>query len=219
MKHIINEGTKIHMKKVLISGFDAFGGDVQNASEEIVKRLPQQIGTLKICACVLPTEAEASVQILKAKIKSWNPDYVVNLGLAKGRKAISIERIAINIDDFSIPDNAGKQYIDTKIEAHGADGYFSNLSIKALLKKMQEAGYPVYISNTAGTFVCNHVMYAMQFLAHTTYPHLKTGFIHVPDMDDTKENGLPLEEMVSAIQCLLSHLEEKEIAVESGTLW
>lgn len=205
--------------KVLVSGFDAFGDDQINPSLEIVKRLPSQINDIEIYPIEIPTQAKRSVEMLKAKIVEIRPDFVLNVGVAKGREAISIERVAINVDDFSIPDNAGDQPIDNKIEANGEDGYFSNLPIKALMMAMKQEGHPVYISNTAGTFVCNHVMYAMQYLVHQTYPEMKTGFIHVPAIKGENQVGMPLQEMVDSILCLITHLNDSDIKKEAGSLW
>lgn len=203
------------MKKVLISGFDAFGKSSSNPSLEIIQQLPSQIGDFSICTLEIPTQAKRSVEILKTKIEELQPDYVINLGVASGREAISIERIAINVDDFRIPDNAGEQPFDQAIEEEGQDGYFSNLSIKALIKIMKEQGHSVILSNTAGTFVCNHVMYAMQHLVHTKYPKMKTGFVHVPDIDEHHS----LIAMVEAICCLVAHLDVEEIKSNEGQLW
>lgn len=205
--------------KVLVSGFDAFGEDRINPSLEIVKHLPKQINDIEIYPIKIPTQAKQSVEILKAKIKEIRPDFVLNIGVAKGRETISIERIAINVDDFSIPDNAGYQPIDIEIEANGKDGYFSNLPIKTLMIAMKQEGYNAYISNTAGTFVCNHVMYAMQYLVRHEYPKMKTGFIHVPAIKSENQVGMQLQEMVDAILCLITHLNDSNIKQEAGSLW
>ncbi|MBO6387198.1 pyroglutamyl-peptidase I, partial [Enterococcus casseliflavus] len=107
-------------------------------------------------------------------------DVVLNIGQAGGRFAISPERVAINVDDARIPDNEGNQPVDEAIQPQGQPAYFSQLPIKAMVAAMKEAGIPAVVSNTAGTFVCNHIMYQVQYMIDTKYPTLKGGFIHVP---------------------------------------
>ncbi|WP_430610205.1 pyroglutamyl-peptidase I [Enterococcus sp. DIV0876] len=165
---------------ILITGFDPFGGEAINPALEAVKLLPDTIHGAKIIKAEIPTVFGKSAAIVAEKIDAHHPDVVLNIGQAGGRFAISPERVAINIDDARIPDNEGNQPVDEVIQQDGEPAYFTQLPIKAMVEAMKEAGIPAVVSNTAGTFVCNHIMYQVQYMIDKKYPTIKGGFIHVP---------------------------------------
>ncbi len=166
--------------KVLITGFDPFGGESVNPALEAVMALPDRIGETEVIKLEIPTVFRKSLETIKAGIEKYQPDIVIAVGQAGGRFGITPERVAINVDDARIADNAGNQPVDTKVAEAGDAAYFTNLPIKAMTQAMVNAGIPASISNTAGTFVCNHVMYGILHLIHTEYPAMRGGFIHVP---------------------------------------
>ncbi len=168
------------MMKILITGFDPFGGESINPALEAVKLLPNEIAGAKIIKVEIPTVFEKSLEKLEEYIAEYTPDITICVGQAGGRFTVNPERIAINMDDARIKDNEGNQPIDIKIKEDGAPAYFSNLPIKAMVKNMSDNGIPAAVSNTAGTFVCNHIMYGLLYLIDKKYPNMKGGFIHVP---------------------------------------
>ena len=166
--------------KCLITGFEPFGVDAINPSQEAVLALPDQIGDITLIKAALPVvHGDASDQ-LKALMVEHRPDVVVCVGQAGGRTGLTIERVAINVDDYPIPDNAGHQPVDQPIAAQGPVAYFLTLPNKAIVQAWRQAGYPASLSNTAGTFLCNHVAYAAAHFAAHHFPAMKTGFIHIP---------------------------------------
>lgn len=166
--------------KVLITGFDPFGGENINPGLEAVKALPDTIEGAEVIKLQIPTVFRKSLALIEENIIKHNPDIVISIGQAGGRSGITPERVAINMDDASIEDNEKNQPIDTTIFEDGEAAYFSNLPIKAMVKELHNAGLPASISNTAGTFVCNHVMYGIMYMIDKKYPNMRGGFIHVP---------------------------------------
>ncbi len=166
--------------KVLVTGFDPFGGEKVNPSIEAVKRLPDKIAGADIIKVELPTVFGKSIERLEKALNEHQPDITICVGQAGGRSRISVERVAININDGRIPDNEGNQPIDEPIFEDGENAYFSNLPIKAMVKAMKDENIPAEVSNTAGTYVCNHVMYGLLYYINKQYPSMKGGFIHIP---------------------------------------
>lgn len=166
--------------RVLITGFEPFGGEITNPAYEAVKGLPDQISDIQIIKSEIPTAFQVSIQKIEALIKTHLPDVVICVGQAGGRSNITIERVGINVDDAGIPDNLGKQPIDEAIYLDGPAAYFSTLPIKAIVKALRENGIPASVSNSAGTYVCNHIMYGLLHVLKTEYPGVRGGFIHVP---------------------------------------
>ncbi|AML59606.1 Pyrrolidone-carboxylate peptidase [Serratia rubidaea] len=165
---------------VLITGFEPFDGERVNPSWEVVKQLnDMELSGVRIVARQLPCVFGASLTALNAAIDELAPQMVLAVGQAGGRSDISLERVAINIDDARIPDNQGQQPIDEPIVADGPAAYFSTLPIKAVVDSMREAGIPASVSQTAGTYVCNHVMYGLLHRLRDQ-PAIKGGFIHIP---------------------------------------
>ena len=164
---------------ILLAGFEPFGGHPLNPSWLIAAALHRrQIAGHRVLAAQLPTVFGASLARLHALLDQHRPALVVCLGLAAGRSALSIERVAINVNDARIPDNAGAQPVDAPIVADGPAAYFATLPVKAIVRALRLRGFPAGVSQTAGTFVCNHVFYGL--MHHTAGQALKAGFIHVP---------------------------------------
>ena len=166
--------------KILITGFDPFGGEAINPAWEAVKLLPSKILDAEIITLEIPTVFNQSAVVVQAAMTEHQPNVVLNIGQAGGRFGITPERVAINRDDARIPDNEGQQPIDEVIQVTGEAAYFTQLPIKAMVDGIKNSGIPASVSNTAGTFVCNHIMYQVQYLIATEFPTVKAGFIHVP---------------------------------------
>lgn len=166
--------------KVLVTGFNPFGGEKINPSFEAVKKLEAIIAGYEIVKYEIPTVFHKSIKELEIAIIKENPDIVICVGQAGGRFNLTVERVAINVDDARIPDNEDNQPIDKAIFEEGENAYFSNLPIKLMVEEIRKAGIPASLSNSAGTFVCNHLMYGLLHLIYTKYPRIRGTFIHVP---------------------------------------
>lgn len=185
---------------LLLTGFDPFDGAKSNPSWDAASALDGcVIGGHRIAARRLPTEFEASLRALRAAIRETWPSLVVCTGLAGGRKELSLERVAINVDDARIADNIGAQPVDTRIAARGPAAYFTTLPIKAMLAALEKQGIPAHVSQTAGTFVCNHVFYGLMHALRRT-PGVRGGFIHVPRAG---RGGMPLDQIVEGLRIAL----------------
>lgn len=185
---------------LLLTGFDPFDGAKSNPSWDAASALDGcVIGGHRIAARRLPTEFEASLRALRAAIRETGPSLVVCTGLAGGRKELSLERIAINVDDARIADNIGVQPVDARIAARGPAAYFTTLPIKAMLAALEKQGIPAHVSQTAGTFVCNHVFYGLMHALRRT-PGVRGGFIHVPRAG---RGGMPLDQIVEGLRIAL----------------
>ena len=180
------------MKVILLTGFEPFGGDSLNPSEEIARALHGQvIARHRVVGALLPCVFGAAIKELKRHIRLHEPALVVCLGLAGGRAEITPERVAINVDDARIPDNAGQQPIDKSVVKSGPAAYFSTLPIKAIVQQLQKRGLPAAVSQTAGTFVCNHVFYGLMHELARHNPGVRGGFIHVPCLPEQTKKGQP----------------------------
>ena len=168
--------------KVLVTGFDPFGGEKLNPALEAIKSLPSEIQGAEVRWLEVPTVFYKSAKILEEEIRIYQPDIVLCIGQAGGRKGLTPERVAINQDDARIQDNEGNQPIDRPIQLDGPPAYFSSLPIKAMVQAIKEEGLPASVSNTAGTFVCNHLMYQVLYLVEKEFPTIKAGFMHIPYM-------------------------------------
>lgn len=168
------------MKKVLVTCFEPFGGESINPSQMAVTQLPNEIDDIKVVKQVIPTVYNKSIDTLYRVLKKEIPDAVICIGQAGGRPNMTVERVAVNIDDAPMEDNEGNQPIDAPIFIDGPSAYFATLPIKAMVKNCNDIGIPATISNTAGTFVCNHLMYAACHYAALNQPQLKAGFVHIP---------------------------------------
>ena len=193
------------MSKILVTGFEAFDKSALNPSAEIVKALKGD----DLVTAILPVVfGQASAQ-LRELIDLHKLSAVLCLGLAVGRSEITPERIAINLDNARIADNAGNQPLEQKIIADGPDGHFSTLPIEKMVASMKAAGIPASISLSAGTFVCNHIFYVLQdYLKDSS---IKSGFMHVPLMDEQRREyptlpTMPIRQMVAGVQISLDVL-------------
>ena len=211
--------------KILITGFDPFDGESINPALEAVKKLPDTILDQEIIKIEIPTVFRKSLEKLEENIQKHNPDVVISIGQAGGRFGITPERVAINIDDARIKDNDGNQPIDISIYEDGEAAYFSSLPIKAMVKKLNDNGIPASVSNTAGTFVCNHVMYGILYLIDKKYPNIRGGFIHVPYIPSqvtTKPNtpSMSIDDIAKGLELSIKAVIENssDIKTVGGTI-
>ncbi|APU72464.1 pyroglutamyl-peptidase I [Companilactobacillus crustorum] len=166
--------------KILVTGFGPFGTDKINPAIEAVKKLPSEIEGAEIIKLEIPTIFNKCAEVVHQAILDNKPDYVLDIGQAGGRYALTPERVAINFDDGRIADNAGFQPRNQPIHKDGENAYFTQLPVKAMAQAVIEAGIPSYVSTTAGTYVCNHIMYQVQYMIDKEFPDLKAGFMHIP---------------------------------------
>jgi pyroglutamyl-peptidase len=166
--------------KVLVTGFDPFGGESINASLEAVRRLPARIGALEIVTAALPTSYRRSLPELEAAIGRAGPQIVLCVGQAGDRAALCVERVAINIRDARISDNDGAQPADVPVVPGGPAAYLATLPVRAAVAALRAEELPAQLSMSAGTFVCNHVFYFLMHLAATRRHPFRAGFLHVP---------------------------------------
>ena len=170
-------------KRVLVTGFTPFGGESINPSWEIVRALPDVMSGCRIEKLRVPTEFGRAIDTARKAIDKFQPDVVLCFGQAGGRSRMSVERVAINVDDAAIADNAGIQLIDQPIYRDGPAAYFCTAPAKAMVAAMIKAGVPAEVSNTAGTFVCNHLIYGVLHHLAINRSAARAGFIHVPFME------------------------------------
>lgn len=208
-------------KKILLTGFDAFGGASLNPSWLVVQALRgRQIAGHRVVATQFPTMFGEALSHLEDLMKQHQPALVVLVGQAGGRSAISLERVAINVNDAPLADNAGAQPIDTPVVQGGPVAYFSSLPIKAMLAALQREGIAAEVSQTAGTFVCNHVFYGLMHLLATrcALRHTRGGFVHVPWLPEQGAPSMALDEMVRglslAVRCAL--VTEQDASLGAG---
>ncbi|MFS9314014.1 pyroglutamyl-peptidase I [Streptococcus infantis] len=210
--------------KILVTGFDPFGGEKVNPALEAVKSLPSVIHGAEIRWVEIPTVFYQSAEVLEAEIVRYQPDVVLCIGQAGGRASLTPERVAINQDDARIPDNQGNQPIDTPIRLDGEAAYFSTLPIKAMVQAIKEVGLPATVSNTAGTFVCNHLMYQALYLADKKFPHMRAGFMHIPYMIEQVINkpntaSMNLADIVKGIEATIGAIvdyKDKDLKIVGG---
>jgi pyroglutamyl-peptidase len=211
--------------KALVTGFEPFGGERVNPAFEALGHLPPRLGAVALATAVLPAVFGEALDALEEAVRETTPDIVLCVGLAGGRAALSLERVAINIDDARIPDNKGRQPIDLPVVAGGPAAYFTTLPIKAAVAALREAGLPAIVSNSAGTFVCNHVFYGLMHLAATRELDLRGGFLHVPYLPSqaARQDGAPsmaLEDIVRGVEIVLrvAAARHDDIAVAEGAI-
>jgi len=211
--------------KALVTGFEPFGGESVNPALEAVLRLPLVLDALEIATAPLPSVFGRALAALEDALVTTRPDIVLCVGQAGGRAELSLERVAINVDDARIPDNDGQQPIDRPVVVGGPAAYFATLPIKAAARALREAGLPAVVSNTAGTFVCNHVFYGLMHLAATRHLPLRGGFLHVPFLPSqaARLGGAPsmaLDDIVQGIEIVLAVAAARveDIAVPEGMI-
>lgn len=211
------------MMNILITGFDPFGGEAINPALEAVKLLPDEIDGHKIDKLEIPTVFNKSKVVVEEQLNQKEYDIVLAIGQAGGRFELTPEGVGINIDDARIPDNEGNQPIDEVIQTTGAAAYFSNLPVKRMTEGIKSQGVPARLSNTAGTFVCNHILYQLGYLEATQFPNIKFGFIHVPFIpeqvtDKVEKPSMSLETIAKGLKVALEVVIEsdKDIKVALG---
>lgn len=208
--------TQVSTRTVLLTGFEPFNGAAINPSWEAVRALDGWSGPgFAVVARQLPCVFGTALDVLRESIAGVKPDIVIAVGQAGGRSEMSLERVAINVDDASIRDNAGNQPVDTPIAADGPAAYFTTLPVKAIVKALRLRGFPSGVSQTAGTFVCNHVFYGL--MHHAVGQPLKAGFIHVPFLPEQAADrperppSMALRDIVDALRIAV------EVAVVTET--
>lgn len=192
------------MKKLLITGFDSFDNASVNPSWEAVKLLPETIGDYEIHKLQLPTVYAKAPRILLDKADELRPDVIISVGQAGGRDAVTPERIAVNIRSARIADNEGTLLDGDRIDPDGPAAYFSTLPVEAMRDAIRAANIPAAVSNTAGTFVCNDVLYSL--LHRYAGTGVRCGFIHVPYLPQQGQPSLPLADTVKALTAAVSAL-------------
>jgi len=210
---------------VLVTGFDCFGGETLNPSWEICKRLPREIAGQRVETCLVPCEFRRAIEVVAEAIERHRPSIVLSVGLAGGRSRLGVERVAINVDDARIPDNSGAQPVDEAIATHGPPAYFATVPVKAMARAIRAAGIPAEVSNSAGTYVCNHVMYGVLHFLAASGRKARAGFIHVPYaesqvLDKRDMPAMSLESMTNGIQAAVAAAIENrhDIGVTEGAL-
>ena len=196
------------MKKLLLTAFTPFDGEKINPALEAVKLVKDKIGNLEIVKLEVPTVFGKSIDTVREAIEREKPDFVLSIGQAGGRAEITPERVAINLNDARIPDNEGNQPIDEPIFPDGENAYFSTLPVKAMVEAIRKEGLPSSLSNSAGTYVCNHLMYGVLYYLDKR-PSIKAGFIHVPYIPEQTKNkkempALELSEIVRGLEAAIT---------------
>ena len=211
--------------KALLTGFEPFEGEIVNPALEAVKGLENTIEGTEIVKLQLPTVFGKSLDVLQTAIEREQPHLTLCIGQAKNIADIHVERVAINLNDARIPDNEGSQPLDEPIYQDGLNAYFTNLPVKAMVTEIRKCKIPASVSNSAGTFVCNHVMYGLLHLINTQYSTMKGGFIHVPyipeqviEKPNTPSMTLStiIEGLGAAIRAAVQY--DEDIKVVGGTL-
>jgi pyroglutamyl-peptidase len=211
------------MNNLLVTGFEPFGGEVINPSWELARSLSGEVvAGARIVAVQLPCVFGEARQRLDEALQRVRPATVLAIGQAGGRCDLSLERVAINVDDARIPDNAGAQPVDEAIVADGPAAYFSTLPIKAIVAGLRAAGYPASVSQTAGTFVCNHLFYGLQHRLDGL--GVRSGFMHIPYLPEQAARhpgapSLPLPTLIEATRLALElAVTAQEIRAGGGQL-
>ncbi len=211
------------MKKIVITGFDPFGGERKNPAYEAIKLMPDVIEGYEIVKVEIPTVFYKSVERVKAAIEKESPELVLCIGQAGGRFNITPEVVAINKNEARIPDNEGNQPSDEPVKADGKNAYFTSLPVKAIVKALKEKNIPAQLSYTAGTYVCNHVFYGLMYEIEKNYPAIRGGFIHVPFcseqvLDKKNMPFMPLETIAKGLEIAIkaSIMNKEDIKMSAG---
>lgn len=210
--------------KILVTAFEPFGGEKINPSMSILSALPEQLGNAILIKEVLPVTFLDSGIRIAALIDQHKPDAVLSLGQAGGRTHLSVEKVGINFDHARIPDNSGQQPLNCRISEAHPDAYFTTLPLNRMVQSMNETGSPSVVSYTAGTYVCNHVMFcALAHIALLKAP-IRSGFIHIPYLpeqvlDKPNQPSMSLDQMIQGILTALNIIEQndEDISAIGGT--
>ena len=185
------------MKKLLITGFDPFGDNAVNPSWLAVEQLPVQIGQFQLRKLMLPTVFGEAARMVTEDAETWEPDVILCVGLAASRSAVTLERIGVNIQDARIADNAGNRPEGKFVIPGGPAAYFSTVPVEKMAQAIRDAQIPGSVSNTAGTFVCNDVLYTL--LHHFDGTDTRVGFIHIPALPEQSQVGMPMNQITAAL--------------------
>ena len=241
---IVNVNVGKEIMKLLLTAFTPFDGEKINPALEAMKLVKDRIDDVEVVKVEVPTVFRKSIQVVTEAIEKEEPDFVLSIGQAGGREGITPERVAINIDDARIPDNEGNQPIDETIFPDGANAYFSTLPVKAMVEAIRREGLPSSLSNSAGTYVCNHLMYGVLYFlnkndcqvgnGHLQYKDsglqndgeekrqaVKAGFIHVPYLPEQTKNqknlpSLPLLDMVRGLEAAICAIADNEVDLKKA---
>ena len=202
--------------KILLTAFEPFGGDTVNPAQEAVALIPAEVAGAQIVKVDVPVVFGKSIETVRQAMAREKPDAVLCIGQAGGRIGMTPERVAINVDDGRIPDNEGTQPVAQPVFADGAPAYSATRPVKAMVTAIREAGIPASLSNTAGTYVCNHLMYGVLYHIAKSFPGMKGGFMHVPFLHEQVMNrpgtaSLSKADIVRGIEAAL------EAIVRNGT--
>lgn len=194
------------MKKLLITGFEPFGGEKINPSMDAVLSLPPQIGDYRLIKLVLPVVFGKAAELAIRSASEHAPDVILCVGQAGGRSAITPEIVGINLKNATIPDNENNLPTDEPIIKNGSTAYFSTLPVRKLANALKNAGIPSYVSYSAGAYVCNDLLYSL--LAHFDGSSTKVGFVHIPYSDDQqKQPSMNITEIVRGLTVMIDALD------------
>ena len=194
--------------RVLISGFEPFDGETVNVSGLVARALEgTDVHGVRVHGLELPCEFGRSLGVLDEALRRLRPRWVLAMGQAAGRAALSLERVAVNLDDARIPDNAGQAPVDTPVVAGAPASYFATLPVKAMLEALEAAGVPAQLSSSAGHFVCNHVFFGLQHRLRRS--RTRSGFMHLPALPEQAVRHpqwpvMPLEQQILGVQTALA---------------
>ncbi len=190
--------------KILLTAFDPFGGGSVNSAQAGVAGVRDGAGGAEIVKLTVPTVFDACIPAVMEAVERERPDAVLCIGMAGDRRELTPERIAINVDDARIPDNAGCQPVDRPVVEGGPAAFFSTLPVREMAETIRRAGLPASISYSAGTFVCNHLMYGVLYEAAAKYPAMRAGFMHVPALRSPgTDTGMEAWEITRGIEAAL----------------
>ena len=200
--------------KILVTGFTPFGGEKINPSWEAVRRLPDRVGGAELVKREIPTEFDASGAALHELLEQLRPDAVLCVGQYGGASCIRVERVAVNLRDACIADNAGRQPVDEPVVAGAPDAYFATIPTRKIVDALRERDIPAQLSYSAGTFVCNNLLYCALHECARRYPALRCGFIHVPFLPEQARDGsapsMSLELMTEALRTAIEIIAEEK---------
>ena len=199
--------------KIMVTGFEAFGGEKVNPSLEIVRNLKENIAGAEVVKVKVPVVFNKAIEVVECAIEKQKPDFVLSIGQAGGRTNVTVERVAININDARINDNEGSCPVDVPIDENGDAAYFATIPVKEIVKAIRDKKIPSAVSNSAGTFVCNNLMYGVLDYISKNKLNIKSGFIHVPYLPEqvTDKNApsmsfdIMMHAVETAIETIVKH--------------
>lgn len=212
------------MRKILVTGFDPFGGESINPAYEAVKLLPEQILDARVIPLEVPTVFDSGPKKVIEAVSELQPDFVLCIGQAGGRSQITPEFVGINYAQARIPDNEGNQPLNVPLVPGAPAAYFTQLPVYAMVEKIKARGIPAAVSYTAGTYVCNAMMYSVLHALNTTFPYIRGGFMHVPYATEQTVNqpagtpGMNLRDIAAGIEAGIEAIleNERDITAEGG---